>query len=287
MRRRTLLLGCGYTGQRVARILLARGEEVIATTRRPEQLEELRRLGADVRRLELDEPATLEALAASLPGDLRVLHALPVLRDEDVLREHTAEVLAALGDRIARLVYLSSTGVYGTTRAVEAGTPAAPQTERQHLRVRAEEHVRAHPASSIVLRPAAIYGPERGVHAAMRSDRYKLVGSGDNVTSRIHVDDLAALAVAALASDLEGAWPVADDKPAQASEVAAFCAIRLDRGMPPTVNAARVHETQRVTRLVDGSEIRRRLGVDLVYRSYREGIPAALDAEGGDQRAQA
>ena len=65
----------------------------------------------------------------------------------------------------------------------------------------------------MILRPAAIYGPGRGVHVSMEEGRFRFVGGGDNFVSRIHVDDLAAHVEAALLSDITGAWPVADEHP--------------------------------------------------------------------------
>ncbi len=181
--------------------------------------------------------------------------------------------------RLARLVYLSSTGVYGKTREVGATTPAAPVTELQRLRVHAEDAVRAAVPDAVVLRPAAIYGPGRGVHVMIRAGRYRLAGDGSNVVSRIHVDDLASIVSGAIDAEVAGAWPVADDHPATAAEVASFVCDLLECPAPARVSLDEVHETMRFTRRVDGRAIREQLGVALRYPSYREGIPAAIQEE--------
>ena len=131
----------------------------------------------------------------------------------------------------------------------------------------------------MILRPAAIYGPMRGVHSAMRQGRFRLARDGSNFVSRIQVDDLAALAVAALASSAAGAYPVADDEPCTSREIVEFCAQLLGLPLPGSVMESEVSETRRSDRQVNGSAIRRILGVDLKYASYRTGIPAALAAE--------
>jgi nucleoside-diphosphate-sugar epimerase len=100
-----------------------------------------------------------------------------------------------------------------------------------------------------------------------------------NYVSRIHVDDLANHALAALFSGVEGAYPVADELPAQSREIAAFCADLLHVAMPLSVPVEQAGETRGSDRKVDGRAIRRLLGVDLLYPSYREGIPAALAEE--------
>src|SRR5690606_28110 len=133
------------------------------------------------------------------------------------------------------------------------------------------------PWSSMVLRPAAIYGPGRGIHVSMAEGRYRLVDGGSNFVSRIHVDDLSAHAVAALEGELGGAWPVADEYPCTSSEIAVFCADLLGLDPPESVAAENVHHTRRADRRVDGSAIRTKLGITLRYASYRTGIPASLE----------
>lgn len=278
-----LILGTGYTGTLVARRLLQAGEEVHVTTRHPEALGVLQSTGSagslHLYRLETTDEESIRALAGRLPDGLRALHSIPVLEDEEGPFETTASLLGQLGPRLERVVYLSTTGVYGRAEEVDETTLVAPETDRTVLRVEAEKVVAAGPWSSMVLRPAAIYGPGRGVHMAMWSGRYRLAGDGSNYVSRIHVEDLAALAAAALRSDEPGAWPVGDAEPATAKEVAAFCAELLGLPMPPSVPVESLHETLRGSRRVHGEAIRRLLGVELKYPSYREGIRASVEAE--------
>jgi hypothetical protein len=91
------------------------------------------------------------------------------------------------------------------------------------------------------------------------------------------VEDLAAHVEAALLTDLAGAWPVADNHPCTSREIAEYCAQLLKLPPPESVPAAAVHRTRRANRKVDGSAIRQLLGIDLIYPSYREGIPASLE----------
>ncbi|WP_373045807.1 NAD-dependent epimerase/dehydratase family protein [Vulgatibacter sp.] len=271
-----LVLGAGFTGQRVAARLLAAGETVHVTTRDPARLAALP--GARIHRLDVADPGSLWALASDLPRGLRVLHSVPVLEGEAGPFDPTPALLEALGELPARVVYLSTTGVYGGQAVVDEKTEVAPASARTRLRVEAERAVARGPWSWMVLRPAAIYGPGRGVHLSIASGRYRLAGDGSNFVSRIHVDDLAAVAVAALRSDEVGAFPVADLEPARAREVAAFCAARFGLPMPPSAPPASLHETLRSDRRVDGRAIFRRLGVEPAFPTFREGIPAAAAA---------
>lgn len=226
--------------------------------------------------MDVTEPTTLRRLRECVPRDAVVLHSIPVVLEDGCLADYTGRLLDALEGRHSRVVYLSTTGVYGAAPFVNEQTPVAPNTERVRLRVNAEQEVLSR-GSSLVLRPAAIYGPGRGVHESMRRGDFRLIEGRSRYTSRIHVDDLAAHAESALCSDVQGAFPVADDDPCPSAEVARFCAGLLGLPMPPSVAAVESSETRRSSRRVDGRAIRHLLGVDLRYPSYRTGIPASLE----------
>ena len=99
-----LILGCGFTGQRVARRFLAQGAAVTVTTRDPRKLEDV---GAKVIRL--------EDVAAHVRPGVMVLHSLPP--------EVSNAALDLLGNAPSRVVYLSSTAVYGAAAVVDENTP--------------------------------------------------------------------------------------------------------------------------------------------------------------------
>ena len=264
----------------MARWLLRRGIPTWATTREPERLRGLEAEGLRVLHIDTDSPETLRRLGElALDGSV-VLHSVPLATNlAGELFDPTPGLLEALGGRPSRVVYLSTTGVYGAQREVNETTGVMPRTPRESLRVEAEKAVMAGPWESLILRPAAIYGPWRGVHVSLLKRRHPLVGDGGNFVSRVHVDDLAAHALAALLSGLTGAYPVADEEPCTSREMIQFCTNLLGIPMPPSVEASAVSETRRADRRVDGTAIRRLLGVTLRYPSYRTGVPACVAAE--------
>ncbi|HZZ85901.1 MAG TPA: hypothetical protein VFE30_15305 [Anaeromyxobacteraceae bacterium] len=267
-----LLVGCGYVGQRVARRLLSQGEQVHATSRDPAALGAVAAHGAVTHALDLGDERSLDdlqRLAADLGEGLRVLVAAPPV-DAGSSRLHRA-----LGGRPSRVVLLSTTSVYGALSRVDERTAPAPQDEAGRAWLEAERAAAAGPWAALVLRCAAIYGPGRGIHVTLREGRPGRVRDLDRVVSRVHVDDLASLAVAALRSELTGAWPVADAAPATTREVAGFCH-RL--GLPRLPASPRAPAG--AGRRVDGSAIWRLLGVRPEYPSYVVGIPAALAVDG-------
>lgn len=270
------ILGCGFTGSRVARLLLDQGIEVGGSARSLDRLAELTNAGLRSIACDVEDPSSLANLAEHLEAGTRLLYSVPTLRGPDGRWEPAAEVLQSLGAKLSRVVYLSTTGVYGTASRVDESTAPDPATDRQRLRRDAERAVESGTWESLILRPAAIYGPGRGVQVALPAGKYRLVGDGSNFVSRIHVDDLAAIAAAALLADVTGAYPVADDEPCSSRQIAEYCAELLNLNSLESVSSAEVSETRRSDRRVDGRAIREYLGINLRYPSYRQGIPASL-----------
>ncbi len=273
--RHALILGCGFTGRRVARLLLERGWAVTATARRPRSLATIERAGGRVLAFDAAENADIGE-----PADgAHLVLSIPTLRTDEGLCEPTPRLVSSLRGTPRHVTYLSTTGVYGQSRTVDERTPVAPATPRQHLRVAAERAVQALECPSLVLRPAAIYGPGRGVHTRMRAGTFRLSAGRPLTVSRVHVDDLAAIVAASVRQTVEGAFPVADERPATSAEVARFCSELMCVPAPASVPLSRLPETRRADRRVDGRAIRQVTGVRLRYPTYREGIPASLAEE--------
>jgi len=268
------IAGCGYTGRRVAERLVAAGHEVWATARDAAPLADLD--GVRALRFDALEPEAPLRLREAVPPGAILLYSIPTIRVSGRYVEPAPELFQALRGRLSRAVYLSTTGVYGEARFVDENTPIAPATARTRLRVEAERAAAAGDWPALILRPAAIYGPGRGVQFALPRGEYKLLGDGSNFVSRIHVDDLAAIVAAGLLSTATGAYPVADEGPSRSREIAEFVARLLRLPLPESVAAEALSETRRADRRVDGRAIRHLLGIELRYPTFREGVPSAV-----------
>jgi len=270
-----LILGCGYTGRRIAERLAGHGRRIIGTSRDPQKLADLPGVEAVAFDATTDD-------AGELPVADVLVYSIPTLRieaspKEQRLDEPAPRLVERLQGRYRRAIYISTTGVYGAQENVDETTSIAPTTERQRLRAAAEQAFQEADWQSLILRPAAIYGPGRGVQVALPKGQYKLVGDGGNFVSRIHVDDLAALVAAAVDSDLTGAYPVADADPSSSRDIAYFVADLIGCPPPESVELKDVSETRRSNRRADGSYVFGKLGVELRYPSFRQGVPASLD----------
>src|SRR5687768_8876613 len=105
-----LIVGCGDVGMRVLKLLRGRWR-VLALTRHPEQAAALRAAGAVPVVADLDIATTLARLAGLADA---VLHLAPPPSDgpTDPRTAHLLHALARQG-RVRRIVYASTTGVYG------------------------------------------------------------------------------------------------------------------------------------------------------------------------------
>jgi nucleoside-diphosphate-sugar epimerase len=252
-----ILLGLGFTTRRLARRLILRRVPVFGAVRNAERFSDLKASGVKFE---------------DLPSRAVMVHTVPPLPIEEA---------APIRERILRLeprriVYISSTGVYGTQPVVDEHTRVLGSDHKARQRIEDEKWLAAGPWETLIVRPAAIYGPGRGVHVRIREGRLPRSESG-GITSRIHVDDLAATLEAGTFSDLTGAFPLADNHPCATAEIAGWCAkvLRMD------LNSEWRENIPVWGRRVDGRKIRELLGVELKYPGYESGILACLAEESG------
>jgi nucleoside-diphosphate-sugar epimerase len=292
MTRPWLIVGCGYTGTQLARTLAADrslASEVIVTRR---DREVARALGAAIgvrgERLDLAELATAAAAPAAGDAGLLVPPGAIVVSTAPPGADPAGEIRALLGvaRQAARLVYVSSTGVYGRGGGawVDETWPVAPITDSGRARAAAEAALGKAPLPWIALRAAGIYGPGRGLVDRIRAGSYRVIGDGTSRVGRIHVVDLVAAIVRAGTSDVRGAVNVADDDPAPIGEVADAVAARLGLPPPPRVPAdavpAEVAGMLTADRRIANRRLHDELGVALRYPSWRDGVAAELERAG-------
>jgi nucleoside-diphosphate-sugar epimerase len=216
MSERILIAGCGDLGERVARLLLARGDEVYALRRHPPNHDDgIRWLSADLTR-----PETL----AVLPQRITRLVFLPGpgMRHPDLYRavflDGLRNVLEALGAAsLQRLLFVSSSAVYGEhgDEWVDEDTPPAPLGFNGQILREAEVALSSYPVDSIVLRLAGLYGPGRmQLIERLRAGQVSAPRQPAHWANRIHVEDAAAAIVHLLAlRDHQGMYVGTDDTP--------------------------------------------------------------------------
>lgn len=283
-----LVCGCGYLGERVARKWLRSGNQVWVTTRSESRAEKLSRDGFHPLVVDVTHPFTLPDALSNLDT---VLWAIGFDRSshqtvEDVYVEGLRNVLAAMPSKVARFIFISSTGVYGQSAGEWVDEQACRQPTRPGGRayVIAEDLLAHHKLGErrIVLRLAGIYGPQR-------IPKLSLVRAGESIESPqsgflnlIHIDDAVQVVLAAEQHAMPPAlFVVADGRPVPRGDFYRELA-RLLNAPPPkfaepqsgSSTADRASSDKRVS-----SELMKTvLRISLQYPSFREGL-AAIVAE--------
>ncbi|KQV91381.1 NAD(P)-dependent oxidoreductase [Massilia sp. Root351] len=197
-RPRLLVLGCGDVGMRLLPLLRAQFR-VFAVTSQPERRAELRAAGAVPLVANLDDPASLRRLKGLAQY---VVHLAPPPA-EGMLDRRTRHVAAILPDA-ARVVYISTTGVYGDCGGAwfDESRPVAPHNPRARRRVDAEQVLRRWAVRGggrlSILRVPGIYASDRLPLKRLELGTPALLQQDDVYTNHIHADDLARIIARAL-----------------------------------------------------------------------------------------
>lgn len=224
-------------------------------------------------------PALLDAIAEATHI---VVSAPPDERGDPVLRVCGEAIAAA--PRLEWIGYLSTIGVYGDHGGgwVNEETPPNPSSARSRERLAAENAWLALPNARVqIFRLSGIYGPGRSaIEKLLAGDRQTVFKPGQ-VFNRIHVEDIAATLEAAIARETPSrVFNITDDEPAPPQDVTAFAAGLLGMAPPPLtpIEGAALSPMARSfyaeNKRVRNERIKRELGVELAYPTYREGLIA-------------
>ena len=199
---RILIIGCGDIGLRVAR-RLTRSYRVFALTSSPNRFQELREVGATPILGNLDQAESLWRLSGLAQT---VIHLAPPQNqgNRDCRTRNLLRILSQAPDIVRRLIYISTTGVYGNHDGAEVSetTPIQPLSERAQRRVDAERALRlwapTHGVSLTILRVPGIYAADRLPLERLHSKTPALLPEEDAYSNHIQSDDLASLICAAV-----------------------------------------------------------------------------------------
>ncbi|MGD2155019.1 MAG: NAD-dependent epimerase/dehydratase family protein [Gemmatimonadales bacterium] len=284
--KRALIVGCGYTGMRLAVRLLEMNCRVVGTTRRESRAGELETAGIEPLLGELGAVETLRRIDEL--GPELVAYLVPPQALDDPL----PGVLAATARApLEAFLYASSTAVYGDRGGdwVDETTIVKPETREAEARHAAEricvEAAWSYQTPTRVCRITGIYGPGRTLEKALASGDYVLIEGHDGWVSRIHVDDLVSALLAAWQRGGDGrVYNLVDDEPHRASEFAYLAADLQGLPRPEWIEESEARERLGEARLrrklankrVRSLRLKDDLKVELRYPTYREGLPAAV-----------
>lgn len=303
--------GTGALGRALLPVLVAAGHEVTATTRYPWRAGPIDAAGARAVLCDALDPGSVARAMASAEPEV-VVHQLTALPDRYAKLRRGSEATNRLrceGTRIlvdaavqagARRVvaesiaflYAPGDGLADEAAPVWTDAPD-PYGAMIAALVSLENTVTGAPGiEGVVLRYGTLYGPRTWFGAdgdltrRLRRRQFPVVGSGEGVTSFLHVDDAASAAARALDADAPaGIYNVADDDPVRWRELLPALADLLDAKPPlsvPTWLARPVAGAIGIAvmtqqRGATSAKAKRDLGWQPRYTTWRQGFAADLE----------
>lgn len=303
---RILIVGFGDVAARLAPLLTARFK-VYGLIRDAGKAGRLRALGVLPILGDLDDRKTLARIAGLADC---IVHLAPpgAQGSADARTRRLVAALSAGADSPRRVVYVSTSGVYGDCAGewVSESRPARPGNDRARRRLDAESVLRnwsrrgaasAAARSVCVLRAPGIYAVDRLPLSRLKAGTPALAHEQDSFSNHIHANDLAK---ATLAAAFRGRncriYNCCDDEPLAMGDYFDTVADRFKLPRPRRIARMEAERTlpesllsfMRESRRLDNLRLRNELGVRLEYPTVAatlgkltdEEIGAALSARG-------
>ena len=284
-----LIIGCGYLGQRVAAEWIAQGHRVSALTRSEEHADRFRSQGIEP---VIGDVTNCDSLS-QLPEVETVLYSVGFDRgsgksQREISVDGLENVLKQIASRFNRLIFISSTSVYGQSEAewVDETSPTQPVRLNGKICLEAEGLVwkySAHqePGSSSttsVLRLAGIYGPGRLLRRLDEVTSGKpMSGKPDAWLNLIHVDDAVRAILACEEQGQPGeTYLVCDDKPITRREYYQSLAKLVSAEAP---RFTQNDESQSLNKRCSNRKLHEELKVELRFPTIRAGLPNAIPSQ--------
>jgi nucleoside-diphosphate-sugar epimerase len=284
-----LIIGCGDVGHRVAALLQLARRSPTCVVRSSASRDALLAAGFDARCIDLD---AAEPGVGGLSGFTEIYYFAPPPPVGETDPRMTRFLWGLRSDAPPRrIVYISTSAVYGDCQGawITEDQPLTPATARGRRRLDAECQLMAW-CSEIgcewtLLRVPGIYGPGKLPLARLQQSLPVLREADAPYTNRIHVDDLAAICVAAMASSYcNTVYNVSDGHPSNMTDY--FFRVADAAGLPRPPEVSR-EEAQRVlspgmlsflndSRRMDNSRLLRELGISLQYPDLDAGLASCF-----------
>jgi nucleoside-diphosphate-sugar epimerase len=277
---RVLIAGCGYVGEALGQLLAGESHEVWGLRRNP------RSLPPGIVPIEAD--LAQRGDLAKLPRALdHVFYLASPTGSEDALYRRAyvdglRALLAALyeGEQQPRILFASSTGVYGQKRGewVDETSETAPEHWSSLRLLEGEQIALQAPLPAAVVRFGGIYGPRRiRLVDQVRSGRAEYAADSPRYTNRIHRDDCAGVLRHLMLLDKpEAIYLGVDNEPAEQRIVLSWLAGVLGGPEPRVADVKKAGRTGRSNKRCRNDRLLRS-GYTFRYPTFREGYRAVLE----------
>lgn len=294
MKKILLIIGCGDVALRTVPLLKTH-YRILGLYRNADRADLLRANGITPIYGNLDCPKSLKKLGgiahlvlhlAPPPNygkrDTRTLHLLSALTK----KTKTNPIILP-----QRLIYISTSGVYGDCRGdlINETHPVQPENDRAIRRVFAEKQIRnwgkRNHISTCIVRVPGIYAANRLPLQRLRDGHPTLLDAEDNYTNHIHADDLAQIIFAAIRfAKTNRIYHACDDSHLKIGEY--FDLVADYFGLPHPHRITRNQAQEQITptmlsfmkesRRLRNVRIKKELHISLLYPTVHDGVKAAL-----------
>jgi nucleoside-diphosphate-sugar epimerase len=280
-----VIVGCGDIGTKVAQKYLAQGHKVSALVRSESSVHRLNLLNIAVYQADLSQPLTMHLPAI----DSQLFYFAPP-PSQGVTDSHTLHLLQMLNDSEQlpkRIVYISTTGVYGDCqgRWITEDEPTNPQADRARRRLDGEQQLLAFGKLTgveiIILRVAGIYGPGKLPLKRLQQGQPVIRQDQSPYTNRIHSADLVKIAMAAMQRGTPGAiYHACDGHPGTMTGYFKEIARRAGLPAPPEISLQQgntklspgMMSYMRESRRLSNKKTLQELNITLDYPTLEKGL---------------
>ncbi len=274
---KVLLLGCGFVGKSLAQNLQQQGHAVTGWVRSADSANELQALHLDAFCGDFTEDKSWDLLPKDF--DLAIHIASSGRGDAAVYEKIYQQGMQRLSEKLpqARLIFVSSTSVYGQTDGtlVDENSATDPRSITSQVLLKAEQI--ALKRGGVVVRPSGIYGPQRSfLFQKFMEGTAVIEGTGKRWVNQIHRDDVAGgISWIVNQPDLSGIFNLSDQRPSNHLEIYQWLALRTGKSIPPY--AEENHQRKRGwTHKRISSQKLQKLGWRLTFPSFEEGYGSFL-----------
>lgn len=265
--KKVAIVGLGWLGMPLAMALTARGWQVTGSKTSPDGVDAARRCGIEAFQLvltpeleceaeELDTLMAVDALVVTLPASRTVKGG------EDYMQAVQNVVDTALAKKVPRIIFTSSTSVYGSGEGVmKESSPLQPETVAGKTLVELENWLHDLPGTSVdIVRLAGLVGPNR--HPGRFLAGKTGLENGGHAVNLVHLDDVVDAIVLLLQTPKGGhVYNLCASK--HPSRDSFYPSVSKQLGLePPTFVAEPVRSNGKV---IDGSKITSELGFEYTY----------------------
>ena len=259
------IMGCGWLGLHLGSYLVDRGYKVKGSTTSTEKLAGIRSAGIEAYQISAADQLSGANIPAFFQSDILILNIPPRRRIPDIEERYPRQIRAVLeairAGSIKKLLFVSSTGVYGNVnrRVTESETPV-PETASGKALMTCEAFLQKEPDLNLtILRLSGLVGGERKAGRFL-AGRQKVAGAKAPV-NLIHREDCIQIIHQILLQEKWGEIynATADEHP----EKQAFYQVQTQKmGLEPPSFLA---ETEPSYKLISNEKLKRELAYQFLH----------------------